>query len=64
MLLTVRDSRSASSANRSQSSSGSTTCTRGDLGLPLDEVCRVGKAARMPRVRKKCTEISLGSIQK
>jgi hypothetical protein len=38
MLLTVRDSASAQLANRSQTSSGSTTWIRGDLDRPLEEV--------------------------
>jgi hypothetical protein len=41
MLLTVRDSSSAKSAKRLHNSSGKTTCTLGDLGRPLEEVCRV-----------------------
>jgi hypothetical protein len=33
------------------------------LGRPLEEVCRVATAARIQRVRKKCTECGKGSIQ-
>ena len=48
MLLTVRDSSSAIAVRRAHNSSGRTTWIRGDLGFPLDEVCRVG-TARLPR---------------
>jgi hypothetical protein len=62
MLLTVRDSSSASTASRWQSSSGSTTWMRGDLGRPLEEVWRVGTAS-IQLATKKCTETGKGSIQ-
>ena len=63
MLLTVRDSASAKAERRSQSASGRTTWILGDLGRPLEEVCRVATAARFQLDREKCTEGGKDTIQ-